>query len=164
MQDVASAFRPCCWPRLWGLWDISPVSICPLRSLVCAKDIAKKAGLSERISFREGDINKLPFDDATFDWAWSEDCVGYAPIEPLPLVKALARVVKPGGSVIILAWSCEKLLPGHPLLEARLNFGCTVPIHATVPRGDQEFVYHRGLAVFGAAGNAQDERRVCRHR
>jgi demethylmenaquinone methyltransferase/2-methoxy-6-polyprenyl-1,4-benzoquinol methylase len=37
------------------------------------------------------------------------------------MVKELARVVKPGGSVAILAWSYEKLLPGYPLLEARLN-------------------------------------------
>ena len=95
--------------------DLSP------EFLVYAKDIVKKAGLSERISFREGDVNKLPFDDDTFDWAWSVDCVGYVPIEPLPLVKELARVVKPGGSVAILAWSSEKLLSGHPLLEARLN-------------------------------------------
>ncbi|MEJ2303365.1 MAG: hypothetical protein P8Y14_17710 [Anaerolineales bacterium] len=56
-----------------------------------------------------------------FDWAWSVDCVGYAPIEPLPLVKELARVVKPGGRVAILAWSSEKLLPGYPVLEAHLN-------------------------------------------
>jgi demethylmenaquinone methyltransferase/2-methoxy-6-polyprenyl-1,4-benzoquinol methylase len=89
--------------------------------LVYAKDIVKKAGLSERISFREGDVNNLPFDDDTFDWAWSVDCIGYTPIEPLPVVKELARVVKPGGSVAILAWSYEKLLPGYPLLEARLN-------------------------------------------
>jgi len=44
--------------------------------LVYAKDIVKKAGLSEQVSFREGDVNKLPFDDDTFDWAWSKDCVG----------------------------------------------------------------------------------------
>ena len=37
------------------------------------------------------------------------------------LVKELARVVKPGGSVALLAWSSEKLLPGHPLLEGHLN-------------------------------------------
>jgi ubiquinone/menaquinone biosynthesis C-methylase UbiE len=86
-----------------------------------AEEMVEKAGLSERISFREGDVNKLPFDDYAFDWAWSADCVGYAPIEPLPLVKELARVVKPGGSVATLAWSSEKLLPGHPLLEAHLN-------------------------------------------
>ena len=95
--------------------DLSP------EFLVYAKEIVKKAGLSEQISFQEGDVNKLPFDDDTFDWVWSVDCVGYAPIEPLPLLKELARVVKPGGSVAILAWSSEKLLPGYPLLEARLN-------------------------------------------
>jgi ubiquinone/menaquinone biosynthesis C-methylase UbiE len=95
--------------------DLSP------EILVYARDMVKKAGLSERISFREGDVNKLPFDENTFDWAWSVDCVGYMLVEPLPLVKELARVVKPGGSVAILAWSSEKLLPGHPVLEARLN-------------------------------------------
>ena len=95
--------------------DLSP------ELLIYAKDIVREAGLSERISFREGDVNKLPFDDDSFDWAWSVDCVGYAPIEPLPVVKELERIVKPGGSVVLLAWSSEKLLPGYPLLEARLN-------------------------------------------
>ena len=41
--------------------------------------------------------------------------------EPLPVLKELARVVKPGGSVIILAWSSQQLLPGYPVLEAHLN-------------------------------------------
>ena len=83
--------------------------------------IVKEAGLSERISFREGDVAKLPFDNNTFDWVWSTDCVGYGPWEPLPLLKELARVVKPGGIVAIAAWSSEKLLPGYPRLEARLG-------------------------------------------
>ncbi|MCD4846093.1 MAG: hypothetical protein K8R25_16575 [Methanosarcinales archaeon] len=30
-------------------------------------------------------------------------------------------MVKPGGSVIILAWSSQQLLPGYPVLEAHLN-------------------------------------------
>ena len=63
----------------------------------------------------------LPFDDDTFDWVWSANCAGYAPGEPLPLLKELARVVKPGGSVIIIAWSSQQLLPGYPVLEAHLN-------------------------------------------
>jgi demethylmenaquinone methyltransferase/2-methoxy-6-polyprenyl-1,4-benzoquinol methylase len=95
--------------------DLSPVL------LVHAEEIVKRARLSDRISFQEGDVKKLPFEDDTFNWAWSADCVGYAPLEPLPLLKELARVVNPGGSVAILAWSNEKILPGHPLLEASLN-------------------------------------------
>jgi demethylmenaquinone methyltransferase/2-methoxy-6-polyprenyl-1,4-benzoquinol methylase len=86
-----------------------------------AEEITQQAGMSKRISFREGDVRELPFDDDTFDWAWSVDCVGYAPLNPLPLVRELARVVKPAGTVIILAWSSETLLPGYPLLEARLS-------------------------------------------
>lgn len=86
-----------------------------------AEKIVEKAGLSERISLHEGDVNKLPFEDDAFDWAWSVDCVGYAPFDPMPAMKELARVVKPGGIVAILAWSAEELLPGYPLLEARLS-------------------------------------------
>ena len=95
--------------------DLSP------QFLVHAREIAEEAGLSERISFQQGDVSKLPFDDDTFDWVWSANCVGYAPAEPLPLLRELTRVAKPGGSVAILAWSSQQLLPGYPLLEARLN-------------------------------------------
>jgi demethylmenaquinone methyltransferase/2-methoxy-6-polyprenyl-1,4-benzoquinol methylase len=35
-------------------------------------------------------------------------------------LKDLTRVVKPGGIMAIGAWSSENLLPGYPLLEARL--------------------------------------------
>jgi len=85
------------------------------------QEMVKKAGLSDQVTFQEVDVNNLPFDNNTFDWIWSADCVGYGPWEPLPLLKELARVVKPGGIVTIAAWSSEKLLPGYPRLEARLG-------------------------------------------
>ena len=94
--------------------------------LLYAKNIVESSPLSGRITFKEGDLNKLPFDDNTFDWIWSVDCVGYPTEEnPLSTLKELARVVKPGGSVAILGWSSQMLLPGHPLLEARLNATCS---------------------------------------
>ena len=96
--------------------------------LVRARGIAANSGLSEQISFQKGDVNKLPFDDDTFDWAWCADTIWAGPKEtgcpaedPLPLVKELARVVRPGGSVAFLYWSSQKLLPGYPLLEGRFN-------------------------------------------
>jgi ubiquinone/menaquinone biosynthesis C-methylase UbiE len=125
--------------------DLSP------ESLAYARDVAKRAGLSDRVSFREGDVTDLPFADDTFDWAWSADCVGYAPMEPLPLVVELARVVKPGGSVVILAWSSEKLLPGHPLLEARLS--ATAPGIAPFVEGKEpELHFLRALGWLRDAG------------
>jgi demethylmenaquinone methyltransferase/2-methoxy-6-polyprenyl-1,4-benzoquinol methylase len=91
-----------------------------------AQNIVEGSPFSRRITFKEGDVNKLPFEDNTFDWVWSVDCVGYPTEEnPLSALKELTRVVKPGGIAAILGWSSQMLLPGHPLLEARLNATCS---------------------------------------
>jgi len=119
--------------------------------LACARQIVEKAGLSERIALQEGDVRELPFDDDSFDWAWSVDCVGYAPLEPLPLVKELARVVKPGGSVAVLAWSSQVLLPGYPLLEAHLN-ATSSGIAPFTKGGRPESHFSRALGWFHGAG------------
>ncbi|MFA5383503.1 MAG: class I SAM-dependent methyltransferase [Eubacteriales bacterium] len=85
------------------------------------RDLVKKTNLSERISFKEGDITGLPFDNGIFDWAWSVDCAGLVSPDPPSSLRELVRVVKPGGIAAIAAWSSEKLLPGYPGLEARLG-------------------------------------------
>jgi ubiquinone/menaquinone biosynthesis C-methylase UbiE len=95
--------------------DLSP------ELLVQARRIVGEAGLSDRIAFKEGNVAELPFSDDTFDWAWSMDCVGYLPRDQVSMLLELARVVRPGGRVTILAWSSEQLLPGYPRLEARLS-------------------------------------------
>jgi demethylmenaquinone methyltransferase/2-methoxy-6-polyprenyl-1,4-benzoquinol methylase len=119
--------------------------------LLHAREVARKSGFSGQVSFQEGDVGKLPFKDDTFDWAWSANCVGYAPMEPLPLVKELARAVKPGGRIVIIAWSSEKLLPGYPLLEARLN--ATSSGIAPFVRGmGPEFHFSRALGWLHEAG------------
>ncbi|MGD8719493.1 MAG: methyltransferase domain-containing protein [Candidatus Zixiibacteriota bacterium] len=89
--------------------------------LARGEELVREAGLAERVTFEKGDVNDLPFDDDSFDWAWSADCVGYYRAVPFPALGELARVVKPGGTVAILAWSSEQLLPGYPALEARLK-------------------------------------------
>ncbi len=125
--------------------DLSP------EFLARARETAEKRGLAERVSFQQGDVNGLPFDDDTFDWAWSVDCVGFIPAEPVSLLKGLARVVKPGGSVAILVWSSQQLLPGHPLLEARLN--ATSLGIAPFARGKRpETHFLRALSRFREAG------------
>lgn len=84
-----------------------------------------KVGLSDRVTFRQGDVSHLPFDDNSFDWVWSADCIGYPAGELAQLLKELTRVVKPGGNLNLLGWSSQQLLPGYPLLEARLNGTCS---------------------------------------
>jgi ubiquinone/menaquinone biosynthesis C-methylase UbiE len=94
--------------------DLSP------ELLAHARRAAEQSPLSEQVTFKEGDVNALIFDDDTFDWVWSVDCIGY-PTGSLSALEELARVVKPGGSVAILGWSSQQVLPGYPQLEARLN-------------------------------------------
>lgn len=116
-----------------------------------AENLTDKAGLSRQISFKRGDINKLPFKDHTFDWLWSADAAGYPAEEPLALIKELARVVKPGGQIALLIYSSQKLLPGYPLLEARLNATSAgiAPFHTgTKPQNH----YLRALGWFKDAG------------
>ena len=125
--------------------DLSPELLSYARGLV------EKAGLTERIAFEEGDLRSLPFDEDSFDWAWSKDCVGYAPLEPLLLLKELARVVKPGGVVAILAWSSQVLLPGYPLLEARLN-ATSVGMAPFAVGTKAELHFLRGLGWFRETG------------
>lgn len=86
-----------------------------------ARFLASKFGLGDRITFQYGDVAALPFEDNSFDWAWSVDLVGYIPVNPVPFLKELGRVVKPGGKICISMWSSQKLLPGYPILEAQLN-------------------------------------------
>ncbi len=93
-----------------------------------AATLAREAGVPDRVSFQDGDLNHLPFEDNSFDWLWSADTVyfgprdeGYAAEDPPPLMQELARVVRPGGSVNLVYCLAQNLLPGHPRLEARLN-------------------------------------------
>ncbi len=93
--------------------------------LTRAEETAGKSGLATQVSFQYGDMEDIPFDDDAFDWTWNADTLW--PVggkDPLPLVRELVRVVKPGGIVAILFWSSQRLLPGYPLLEARLNATC----------------------------------------
>ena len=83
--------------------------------------IAQGSEVYGRISFEVGDVNRLPFGENAFDWVWSASCVGYPARDPVPLIRELARVVRRGGRLAILVWSSQMLLPGYPLLEARLN-------------------------------------------
>jgi len=123
------------------------------------REMVKEASLSERIAFQEGDVAKLPFDNNAFDWVWSVDCVGYAPWEPLPLLKELVRVVKPDGIVAIAAWSSELLLLGYPQLEARL--GATSAGIAPFVQGKRpESHFLRALGCFHELGLKEPQAKV----
>jgi SAM-dependent methyltransferase len=86
-----------------------------------AEERAAKAGLGGRVSFIQGDVRGLSHEAGEFDWLCCADCTAPIAAEPVGVVKELARVVRAGGLLAILAWSSQQLLPGYPGLEARLN-------------------------------------------
>lgn len=115
------------------------------------ENLAAQAGLSGRITFRTADVSCLPFRKDSFDWVWSADCIGYPAGELMPLLQELVRVVKPGGNIILLGWSSQQLLPGYPLLEARLNadYSAYIPFfQGKTP--EQNFM--RAITVFRQMG------------
>lgn len=93
--------------------------------LAFGNDTVSRSGYSDCITFCEGDVGKFPFENDAFDWVWSADCIGYPLGELMPYLEELVCVLRPGGSVILLGWSSQQLLPGYPLLEARLNATCS---------------------------------------
>ncbi len=119
--------------------------------LAYGDNLVRQAGYSNRITFCAGDVSRLPYADDSFDWAWSIDCIGYPFGELAPLLAELIRVVKPGGSLILLAWSSQQLLPGYPLLEARLNATCSAYI-PYLEGVNPELSFLRAMRWFREAG------------
>ena len=69
-------------------------------SLVRAREATLAAGIGN-VSFRQGDIFDLPFRDASFDHVFL--CFVLEHLDrPLDALRALKRVVKPGGTVTII--------------------------------------------------------------
>jgi ubiquinone/menaquinone biosynthesis C-methylase UbiE len=115
-----------------------------------ARAIARQES-DKRISFAQGDMNRLPFADQSFDWAWSVDCAGYPAADLEPILHEITRVLRPGGVVVLLGWTSQVLLPGFPLLEARLNAACNPYVslfHDQPPRAH----FQRALYAFARVG------------
>jgi SAM-dependent methyltransferase len=71
--------------------DAAPALLTVVRERVPAADV------------REGDLEALPFADASFDAVTAVNSIFYA-ADMAAAVRELARVVRPGGRVVITAW------------------------------------------------------------
>jgi ubiquinone/menaquinone biosynthesis C-methylase UbiE len=90
-----------------------------------AKTQAENAKLAGRIKFQEGDVRALPFEDASFDLVWCSRVV-HGLNDQLAGVRELARVIRPGGRLVLregglpLQFMPYDLGLGAPGLEGRL--------------------------------------------
>lgn len=71
-----------------------------------ASDRAKNAGMGDRLHFENAPLENLPYQDAVFDLALGEIELGAA-ADPPAAVRELARVTRPGGTVVLiqLVWT-----------------------------------------------------------
>lgn len=126
---------------------------CDPELLAVGADLVRRGGYAGRITLREGDVGRLPFAGDSFDWAWSADCIGYPAGDLAPLLAELRRVVRPGGRIVLLAWTSQQLLPGHPFLEARLSATCSGYLPFLAGRPPEQH-FPRALGALRAAGLA----------
>ncbi|MGE3529832.1 MAG: methyltransferase domain-containing protein [Methyloceanibacter sp.] len=61
--------------------------------------LTRKAGLADRIAVIDGSFDAVPFDDASFDLAWSQDAILHAP-DRRAVLNEVARVLRPSGDFI----------------------------------------------------------------
>lgn len=86
----------------------------------------QEAGVAGQIHFQEGDMLHLPFADDTFDLVWSSRVV-HGLGDQVAGVRELARVVRPGGRVMLREGGLSpRILPvdvslGEPGLERRME-------------------------------------------
>jgi ubiquinone/menaquinone biosynthesis C-methylase UbiE len=62
--------------------------------------LAERTGLSQLVSYRQGDVLNLPLPDAVFDVVWSQHVAMNIP-DKAKLYREMYRVLKPGGALAI---------------------------------------------------------------
>ena len=76
---------------------------------------AAQAGLGSRVTFRKGDVQRIPFPDASLDLVVSTLSLHHWS-DPLPVLDEVARVVRPGGSFLIFDLRRDMAPPAYLLI------------------------------------------------
>ena len=122
-------------------------------SLASARALAATSPVGERVEFRRGDALNLDVPAGSADWLYCADLLwpGALTQDPVAVLRGLARVVRPGGTVALVYWSSQRLLAGHPRLEARLDVAHAA-INPYLSQAAGTTHYLRALAWFPEAG------------
>lgn len=86
---------------------------------------ARMAGLADRISFRRGDAEQIPFPDASLDLVVSTLSLHHWS-KPIAVLDELARVLRPGGAFLIADLRRDLAAPFYLLLWCATR--CVVPV------------------------------------
>jgi 2-amino-4-hydroxy-6-hydroxymethyldihydropteridine diphosphokinase len=78
-----------------------------------ARKYAAEAGLAEAITIDTGNAESLPYADGAFDGSFASRLLLHA-ADPDLIVHQLARVVRPGGRVVLMDWDFDTVTVDHP--------------------------------------------------
>ena len=132
--------------------NVTGVDLTP-ELLVVARKKAEDEGFGD-IDFREGDAEALPFADASFDVVLSTCGHMFAPDQP-KVAAELARVTRPRGRVVFLAWTPEgglggwfritnKHVPPPAGLASPFNWGDPDKVHQLLGSAFRDLTFTRG--------------------
>ena len=83
-----------------------------------ANALTASQGLSDALVFSVADALQMPYADDFFDLVWSLESGEHMP-DREKFVSELARVLKPGGDLIVVAWCHRDLRPDEDALKPR---------------------------------------------
>ncbi len=117
-----------------------------------AAALAAEDGLADAISFQEANAENLPFDDASFDHAFT-----ITVLEECDADRALAelyRVVRPGGRVGVIVRAIDLPQWWHLSLPDALRKKAEIPPQSVGPRGVADASLYRRMRDAGFADQA----------
>jgi ubiquinone/menaquinone biosynthesis C-methylase UbiE len=156
LLDVATGAGNVAIPAALAGATVTGLDLTP-RLLEVARERAAEAGVE--VDFIEGDAEELPFDSDSFDRVTSCFGVMFAPRQEIAAGE-LARVVRPGGTIVLTAWTPEGLNgqmfkavgsympPPPPELKPPVTWGNEDHVRSLLEPTGAELAFERHMVTF----------------
>jgi len=124
-----------------------------------ANELAERQRMSGQVRFEIGDASKkMPFDDASFDAAFSNDVFCHVP-ERLSVLRELFRVMKRGGRMLF----SDALVIGGMISHEEIAIRSSIGYYFFSPPGENErLIEEAGLRLLGVMDTSEDAARIAK--
>ena len=111
------------------------------KMLADARHSAERAGLEDRVDFRLGNVEEIPFPDQSLDLVISTASLHHW-TEPVKVLNEIDRVLKPGGAYYVFDLRRDMVLPFYLLIWFATQFIVPAALHrVNEPMGSRNASY-----------------------